>query len=210
MWDAATGEVVVDPFTGHTSSVKSVAFSPDGQWIASASQDCMICMWDATTGEVVVGPFTGHTDSVELVAFSLDGQRIASASQDRTIRVWDAITGEVVAGPFTGHTELVRSVALSQSEQHTVSVSGDCTIRVEVTTEDIHKIHFTDKSLINSDGWCYGSRDTCRSARPPRTNDTDKNTERSRATETIRREHVLGPSGRGVTTTWSSGAYGPH
>jgi WD40 repeat protein len=75
------------------------------------------------------------------------------------IQVWDAATGEVMAGPFTGHTKLVGSDAFPQSEQHTVSVSGDCTIHVEVTTEDIHKIHFMDKSLINSDGWICGEEE---------------------------------------------------
>jgi WD40 repeat protein len=156
VWDATTGEVVAGLFTGHTDSVFSVAFSPDGQRIASASRDCTIRVWDAATGEVVAGPFTGHTDSVNSVAFSPDGQRIASASLDRTIRVWDAAIGEVVAGPFTGHTDRVESVAFSQTEQHTLSPSGDCTIHVEVTTEDIHKIYFMDKSLINSDGWICG------------------------------------------------------
>jgi WD40 repeat protein len=58
-------------------TVLHVAFSPDGQCIASASIDRTICVWDATTGQVVAGPFTGHTDSVTSVAFSPDGQRIA-------------------------------------------------------------------------------------------------------------------------------------
>jgi WD40 repeat protein len=157
VWDAATGEVVAGPFTGHTSSVNSVAFSPDGQRIASASHDRTIWVGDAATGEVVVGPFTGHTDRVNSVAFSPDGQCIASASGDCTIRVWDAATGEVAAGPFTGHTSWVNSVAFSPDRQHTISASGDGTIRLQkYTTEDIQNISFTDKSLINDDGWICG------------------------------------------------------
>jgi hypothetical protein len=60
---------------------------------------------------------------------------------------------------------------------------------------------------------CYDSWDTHRSARPPRTSDTDEDARHGPngyATEAIQRKHVLGPLGRGVTTTWSSGAYGPH
>jgi WD40 repeat protein len=53
---------VAGPFTGHTDSVWSVAFSPDGQHIVSGSEDQTICVWNATTGEMVAGPFTGHTD----------------------------------------------------------------------------------------------------------------------------------------------------
>jgi hypothetical protein len=69
------------------------------------------------------------------------------------------------------------------------------------------------QSMKIHDVFCYDSRKTRRSARPPRTNDAGKDAKHGpndRTTETIRREHVLGPSGQGVTTTRSSGAYGPH
>jgi WD40 repeat protein len=113
----------------HEGSVYSVAFSPDGQHVASASEDHTIRMWNATTGELVA-VFTGHTDEVICVAFSLDGQHIASASDDCTIRMWDAATAEVVVDPCTGHTEPVRTVAFSQDGRHIASGSFDRTIRV--------------------------------------------------------------------------------
>jgi hypothetical protein len=62
VWNATTGEIVAGPFTGHTDSVNSVAFSPDGQYIVSGSSDQTICVWNATTGETSGNPFTGHTD----------------------------------------------------------------------------------------------------------------------------------------------------
>jgi WD40 repeat protein len=86
VWNATTGETAAGPFTGHTDSVTSVAFSPDGQLIVSGSEDRTIRVWNATTGETAAGPFTGHTRSVESVAFSPDGQHIVSGSKDRTIR----------------------------------------------------------------------------------------------------------------------------
>ena len=109
-------------------SVNSVAFSPNGQHIVSASNDCTIRVWDTATGEeIVAGPFTGHTSDVVSVAFSPDGQRIASAS-GRTIRVWDATARELVAGPFTGHTSTITSVAFSPDGQRIASASLDGTI----------------------------------------------------------------------------------
>ncbi|KZP12137.1 WD40 repeat-like protein, partial [Athelia psychrophila] len=115
---------------GHTDNVRSVAFSPDGERIASGSYDQTIRIWDARTGKVVAGPFWGHTDYVRSVALSPDGERVASGSNDQTIRVWDVNTGKLIAGPFNGHTNGVSSIAFSPNGELVVSGSYDQTIRV--------------------------------------------------------------------------------
>ncbi|KIM19969.1 hypothetical protein M408DRAFT_30771 [Serendipita vermifera MAFF 305830] len=116
---------------GHTDTVNSVVFSPDGRRVASGSQDKTIRVWDAETAEMVAKPFEGHTDGIICVAFSPDGTRIASAgSFDMTIRVWDAETGEMVAGPFEGHTASVVSVAFSPDGTRLVSGAHDTVIWV--------------------------------------------------------------------------------
>ena len=74
MWNAITGVMKGVPLTGHTHYVNSVAFSQDGQWIVSGSNDGIICVWNATTGAMKGVPLTGHTSSVNSVAFSPDGQ----------------------------------------------------------------------------------------------------------------------------------------
>ena len=73
--------------TGHTDYVTSVAFSPDGQTLASGSWDHTIKLWNLTTGQEV-RTLTGHTDIVRSVAFSPDGQTLASGSDDHTIKIW--------------------------------------------------------------------------------------------------------------------------
>ncbi|WP_026102209.1 TIR domain-containing protein [Pleurocapsa sp. PCC 7319] len=106
----------------------SVAFSPDGKYIVSASVGNTISLWDKQ-GKLVSKPFTGHTAEVSSVAFSPDGQYIVSGSHDNTIRIWNR-DGKSVSKPFTGHTAEVSSVAFSPDGQYIVSDSADNSIRV--------------------------------------------------------------------------------
>jgi tetratricopeptide (TPR) repeat protein len=66
-----------------------VAFSPDGQRLASASQDQTVKIWESATGKELVA-LKGHAGEVTSVAFSPDGQRLASANQDGSIHLWEA------------------------------------------------------------------------------------------------------------------------
>jgi WD40 repeat protein len=150
----------VDPFTGNTNTISSVAFSPDGQRIASASHDGTISLWNSATGEVIAGPSTGHSDHVISVAFSPDGKRLTSASDDQTIRMWDVTTWECVleAGSPTGPTESGLSVPSSSSSdrQPITSVSQALTIRVKGRTDSIEKVYFMDRVFVYRDGWMCG------------------------------------------------------
>ncbi len=75
-------------FEGHTSSVESVAISPDGRWGGSGSCDKTLRLWDLSTGKCL-RVFEGHTYSVESVAISPDGRWGLSVSWDTTLRLWE-------------------------------------------------------------------------------------------------------------------------
>jgi len=112
---------------GHTGGVLSVAFSPDGTRIVTASWDQTAKVWDARTGSPQL-ELKGHTGRVTSVAFSPDGTRIVTASWDQTAKVWDARTGapQVELKGGTG----IDSAAFSPDGTRIVTGSWDQTAKV--------------------------------------------------------------------------------
>ncbi|KAG9075040.1 hypothetical protein FRC06_010311, partial [Ceratobasidium sp. 370] len=93
-WYVDTSQPTGQPLNAHTNWVRSVAYSPDGAYIASGSADSTVRIWDAHTCQPVGQPLHGHTSYVLSVAYSPDGAYLASGSDDRTVRIWDAHTGQ--------------------------------------------------------------------------------------------------------------------
>lgn len=122
----------VHTLKGHTSMVQAIAISPDGQLIASGSNDNNIKLWQLTTGKLLRNLnrwFSGHSSMVDSLAFSPDGKLLASGSWDDTIKLWQVNTGKQIS-TFTGHSNWVNSVAFSPEGQMLASGSADNTIKL--------------------------------------------------------------------------------
>ena len=90
VWDAASGRELLT-LKDDRSFANSVVFSPDGKWLATASDnDQSVRLWDAMTGRQAAA-FNGHSSDIASVAFTRDGKRLASASGDATVKVWDVV-----------------------------------------------------------------------------------------------------------------------
>ena len=116
----------VHTLKGHSSMVHAVAISPDGQLIASGSNDNTIKLWQLGTGKLLrqFGRwFSGHSSMVHTVAFSPDMQILASGSWDDTIKLWRLSTGRKIH-TLIGHSNWVNSVAFSPIPRN-ASYQGD-------------------------------------------------------------------------------------
>ena len=117
-----------DTLKGHSSDVNSVTFSPDGQMVATGSDDRTIKLWNLTTKQEI-RTFKGHSSWIWAIAISPDGQTIASGGADKTIKLWNLNTGEEIR-TLKGHSDGITSVAFSPDGKLLASSSLDKTIKL--------------------------------------------------------------------------------
>lgn len=123
------GHSLIPPKRGHQDSVTTIAFSPDGERIASGSFDGVL-FWSITSDQAISSLSLGHTEAVTQVSFSPDSKFIVSASHDKSLRIWNAGNGQPLGLTLRGHGGSVWSAAFSPDGLRIVSGSADKTLRV--------------------------------------------------------------------------------
>lgn len=129
LWKASGGHQLAT-LSGHSDWVMTVAFSPDGTRLASASTetDRDIRIWDVATGRGVRS-LVGHEGAVHGLVFSSDGRHLFSGSNDEMIRTWDVETGATVR-IHRGHSGTVFGLTLSPDGRRLASCSIDQSVKI--------------------------------------------------------------------------------
>lgn len=128
LWEPAVSKHPKTRLTGHQQLVNHVYFSPDGQWIASASFDKSVKLWNGTTGKFVAA-FRGHVGPVYQISWSADSRLLLSGSKDSTLKVWDIRTKKLKQD-LPGHADEVFAVDWSPDGEKVASGGKDRVLKL--------------------------------------------------------------------------------
>ena len=116
----------VHQFTGHTSRINAVTYTPDGESILTGSADSTIRLWDIETQQTRL-IFEGHVGQVRSVTYHPESQHMLSSSADGTVRLWNPRTGLEIRR-YSAHDEWVNAAVYSADGETVFSASWDDTI----------------------------------------------------------------------------------
>ena len=113
--------------SGHSEAISAIAFSPDGQTLASAANRT-IKLWNVAEG-TEIAKLAGHKLAISAIAFSPDGETLASAGADKTIKLWNLAQKEEIAS-FSAHQLAINAIAFSPDGKTLASAGSDKTIKL--------------------------------------------------------------------------------
>ena len=123
---------VTGSLSGPCDVVRSLAYSPDGRWLAAGGGQPArfgeVIVWNAATGKLAQ-TLKGHSDYIYAIAFSPDSKLVATSSYDKLIKLWEVDTGRELR-TFKDHTDAVYPVAFSPDGKLLASGAADRTVKI--------------------------------------------------------------------------------
>lgn len=139
--------------SGHEAAVNCIKFSPNGQYMASGSDDKKIIIWERRQRPVKMGaaetrltwcetkPLHGHAQEVYDLNWSRNGLYLVSCGLDKNVNIWSVEKGKLIQ-TLDGHTSYVQGVAFDPKMKIIVSMSQDRTARVWKSTKSKKQFQF--------------------------------------------------------------------
>ncbi len=171
LWDVnPSGAKLISPFRlkeNQNNLLRAIAISPDGELLASGTDDGMVRLWNLETGQFKQSLSHNHNDWIRSLAFSPNGDKIASASEDTTIGISDVKTGKHLH-TLRGHTRRVWSIDFHPKLPWLVSgemgfnvriwnyQSGECLREGQGYTQEIKPITYSPNGKILAVGTNQG------------------------------------------------------
>lgn len=128
VWDTTENSPVCQ-FHEHTEQIISTAFSPQGQYVVSSSEDKIAWLWDALTGQAIAPVLKGNAISPQVFSFSPSGNQIVLVAEDNMLCIWDIRKGDCAQVPLKEPTYDIKSIAFSPDEKQFISVSENYIVR---------------------------------------------------------------------------------
>lgn len=159
IWDATTGAELMT-LAGHTDSIHSLAWSPDGHYLATTSDDgdTSVIIWDATSGEML-HKLLGHVVRAWGVAFSPDSTMLVTGGARGIIKAWDVASGENLY-TVVEEADHIGTVTFTPDGQHFIT-TGEMPLRVRRAADGAEVLTLSPPMIwsarVSPDGrWLYG------------------------------------------------------
>jgi WD40 repeat protein len=129
LFTVASGELVAALKEPHSDTVNCLAYSPDGQQLASCAADRFIKLWNVADGKFIRS-FEGHTHHVLGVSWRADGRMLVSSGADMVLKAWDTRTGDQLRTVQNQFTKEVTCVSFVGDGDLVVASGGDARVRL--------------------------------------------------------------------------------
>jgi WD40 repeat protein len=123
IYRAADATLVREIQDAHSDTVFGVAFSPNGQLLASCGADRLMKVFDVATG-ALVRTFEGHTHHVLSVCWRADGRVLATGGADKVVKLWNVADGSQIQ-TIQGFGKEVTSLQFAGAEDRFYAACGD-------------------------------------------------------------------------------------